>query len=193
MEAFQGHYKDGTNGTRDFRIVSALYFIFRLSVLLAYSGNHESFDHAYGWLATAVVGISTSLFFAILRPYKVNCSNTIDSILLAVLTVQVLMSMFVIYLPNQRYSQVIGVTGIIIMGIPHAALVLYILYIISKKIRILQHLKRKCRCLFCRNNRSLSEANNGYGGLDTDSLPDRLENPDEYEPLIPAVNQRGLK
>ena len=33
---------------------------------------------------------------------------------------------------------------------------------------------------------SPNEANNG---LDTDSLPDRLVNPDEYEPLIPAVNQ----
>ena len=68
MEAFQGHYKDGTNGTRDFRIVSAVYFIFRLSVLLAYSGNHESFDHAYGWFTAAVILTSTSLFFAIVRP-----------------------------------------------------------------------------------------------------------------------------
>jgi len=33
MEAFQGQYKDGTNGTRDFRMVSALYLIFRIGVL----------------------------------------------------------------------------------------------------------------------------------------------------------------
>ena len=100
------------------------------------------------------------------------------------------MSMFVTYLTNQRYSQVIAVTGIITMGIPHAALVLYILYIISKKIRNLQHLKRKCRCLVCWTKYSLTETQNGYDELDTDSLPDRLVNPDEYEPLIPAVNQR---
>jgi len=82
------------------------------------------------------------------------------------------------------------------MGIPHAALTLYIVYIISKKIlyiktkknRILQHLKRTCQCLssavHC-GKHSLNETNNG---LDTDFLPDRMVNPDEYEPLIPAVN-----
>ena len=32
---------------------------------------------------------------------------------------------------------------------------------------------------------------NGLGGLDTDSLPDRLVNPDEYTPLIPAVNHQA--
>ena len=31
----------------------------------------------------------------------------------------------------------------------------------------------------------------GHNGLDTDSLSDRLVNPDEYEPLIPAVNQQA--
>ena len=32
MEAFQGQYKDGTNGTWDFRIVSALYLIVRIAL-----------------------------------------------------------------------------------------------------------------------------------------------------------------
>ena len=99
------HFRDTirmeTNGTRDFRIVSAVYFIFRLSVLLAYSGNRESFDHAYDWFTAAVILTSTSLFFAIARPYKVNRSNTIDSVLLALLSLQALMSMFVTYLTNQ--------------------------------------------------------------------------------------------
>ena len=195
LEAFQGQYKDGTNGTRDFRMVSALYLVFRIAVLFGFSGNHDmsSFNHAYIWLATAVAFVCTLLFFAIVRPYKVNNRNTIDTLLLAMLNVQILIIMFVKYLPNQRHSHVIGITGLLAMGIPHAAFLLYILYIVLKKIRILQDLKRKCRCLLSTvhwNNHSLTEANNGYGGLDTDSLPDRLENPDEYEPLIPAVNHR---
>ena len=40
------------------------------------------------------------------------------------------------------------------------------------------------------NKHSLTGAN-GQSGLDTDSLPDRLVNSNEYEPLIPAVNQQG--
>ena len=195
MEAFQGQYKDGTNGTRDFRIVSALYLVFRIAALLAYSGNPASFDVAYGWLIASVILTSASLFFANVRPYKVTVdhSNTVDSLLLALLSIQALICLFVKYLSTQRCSHVIGVTMSLTIAIPHAAFVLYILYIISKKISILQHLERKCKCLlsivFWKKS-MLTEANNGYGGLDTDSLPDRLVNPDEYEPLIPAVNHR---
>ena len=190
IEAFQGQYKDGTNGTRDFRIISAIYLVFRIAALLAYSGNDKSFDHAYGWLTTAVALVCTLLFFAIVRPYKVNHLNTIDALLLAMLCIQVLMCLYVKYLTNQKHRNLIGMTALLAMGIPHAAFVLYILYIVSKKIRILQHLKGKCQCLLsivCWNNHSLTEAING---LDTDSLPDRLVNPGEYEPLIPAVNQQ---
>jgi len=43
----------------------------------------------------------------------------------------------------------------------------------------------------CWKKHSLAEVSNGYGGQDTDSLPDRLVNPEEYEPVIPAVSQRA--
>ena len=195
VEAFQGQYKDGTNSTRDFRMVSALYLIFRIGVLLAYLSTQRNIDdHAFGWLTTAVVLVSTSLFFAIVRPYKVNYFNAIDSIILAMLALQSLIGQFILYLPNQRYSHIIGRLGLLILGIPHATLVLYTLYIILKKISSLQYLKQKCQCLLsmdCWKKHSLTEASSGCGGLDTDSLPDRLVNPDEYEPLIPAANQQA--
>jgi len=175
-------------------MVSALFLIFRIAVLLAYSGNHSSYDHAYVWLIASVVLFGASLFFAIVRPYKVNNLNIIDCLLLGMLSILAWIVLFVRYLRNQRYSHMIGVTGLLIMGIAHAALVLYILYSISKKIRILRHLKRKCRCLLtiiCCNEQSQLEANNSHGGLDVDSFPDRLVNPDEYEPLFPAIIQQG--
>jgi len=74
------------------------------------------------------------------------------------------------------------------MGIPNPALTLYILYIIPKKIRLHQHLKRKCQCLSSAVHWGKHSRNEASNELDTDSLPDRLVNPDEYEPLIPAVN-----
>ena len=69
MEAFQGQYKDGTNGTQDFRIVSALYLVFRIAGLFQFLGVHDRGNHAYGWLAAALILVCTSLFFAISRPY----------------------------------------------------------------------------------------------------------------------------
>ena len=191
MEAFQGQYKDGTNGTRDFRIVSALYLIFRIIVLLFYLVNHDRGNHAYCWLAAALILVCTSHFFAILRPYKVNYLNTIDSLLLTLLGIQTMLCLFVIYLPNQKYSPAIGMTAILIMGIPYATLMLYILCFILKKLRILQCLNRKRWCLLgilCWNQHSLTE-DNSQNGLNTDSLPDRVVNPDEYAQIIPAVNQ----
>jgi len=103
-------------------------------VLLAYLSTQTIIDdHAYGWLATAVVLVSTSLFFAIMKPYNVNYFNAIDSIILAMLALQSLICQFVLYLPKQRHSHAIGTIGLLIMGISHAALVLYILYIVLKK------------------------------------------------------------
>jgi len=133
MEAFQGQYKDGTNGTRDFRIVSALYLIFRIAVLFSYSDNGNSFDHAYVWITAAIIFVSTLVLFAIVSPYKVSHLNSFDILFLALMSIQVLILLFVKYLPNQKYSHVIGVTGLLTMGIPHAALVLCIVCIISKE------------------------------------------------------------
>jgi len=56
METFQGQYKDGTNGTWDFRIVSALYLIFRIGALFIHLSNHDRGNHAYVWLAAALEG-----------------------------------------------------------------------------------------------------------------------------------------
>jgi len=95
MEAFQGQYKDGTNGTQDFRMVSALYLIFRIAALLQYFGNQISYD-VYVWLTTAVVlAVHSSLFISNIRPYKRDHSNTVDSLLLALLSIQALISLLV--------------------------------------------------------------------------------------------------
>jgi len=40
---------------------------------------------------------------------------------------------FVFIKSTQRHSHVIGTIGLLIMGMPHAALVLYILYTVLKK------------------------------------------------------------
>jgi len=130
MEAFQGQHKDGTNGSKDFRTLSALYLLFRIAALLIYSGDHRYGAHAYAWLATAVVFVSTSFSFAIIKPYKVNYFNAIDSIILAMLGLLSIVCQFVLYLPNQAYTHVIAVCGLLTAVLPHATLGLCILYIV---------------------------------------------------------------
>ena len=45
VESFQGQYKDGTNGTRDFRMVSASFLILRISTLLLFLNHHRLLSH----------------------------------------------------------------------------------------------------------------------------------------------------
>jgi len=130
-----------------------------------------------------------------IRPYKLNYFNAIDSIILVCLSCNPwCASLFCIY--QIKSTTIQSVIELLIVGIPHAALMLYILYFILKKTKILLCLKRKYQHLlsmFCLKKTSLVEANSDDGGHDTDSLPDRLVNPNEYEPLIPAVNHQGTE
>ena len=77
---------------------------------------------------------------------------------------------------------------LILLGVPHMVLIFYICYVLAKKAGITQCLKRKYRtvkvCL-------LAAIHTGQAGADEEaesdnSLPDRLINPEEYEPLLPA-------
>jgi len=74
MEAFHGHYKDGTNGTWDFRIVSTLYLSLRVFLVSSFLNSHSNSNHALVWLNVSIALLSISLFFA---PYKVYF-NAID-------------------------------------------------------------------------------------------------------------------
>ena len=46
VESFQGEYKDGTNGTRDFRMVSESFLILRILILALFLSNHR-FHHTH--------------------------------------------------------------------------------------------------------------------------------------------------
>ena len=75
IESFQGQYKDGTNGTRDFRMVSASFFILRILILATF------LNHRLGFLARGLqcaLLVCAMCFYAVMRPYKQNYFNTVD-------------------------------------------------------------------------------------------------------------------
>ena len=47
VESFQGQYKNGTNGTRDFRMVSAFFLVLRILIVASFSHHHWSHCMAY--------------------------------------------------------------------------------------------------------------------------------------------------
>ncbi len=80
VETFQGYYKDGSTGKRDFRAISGAHFI----ILLLIASVCISGKVRLGLLPIAqLILVSVSLSYAIARPCKQHSANVIQSILLA--------------------------------------------------------------------------------------------------------------
>ena len=80
MDAFQGCYKNGTDGTRDYRYFSGLYLVLRF---LLVSGALHIIIH--GSKNPILFLVIFSFSFALCRPYKNNCFNVVDCLFHAIL------------------------------------------------------------------------------------------------------------
>ena len=80
MDVFQGHYKDGTNGTRDLRFFSGLYLLLRVIVYASTVLTYQIASYAY----TTVIIAGLAISVALARPYKKHIYNVIDTCFLAV-------------------------------------------------------------------------------------------------------------
>ena len=80
VESFQGQYKDGTNGTRDFRVVSASFLVLRISIM--FLSPLFTLTHINQFSK-----VHFSCIYAITRPYKLNYMNNVDIIILFLLKI----------------------------------------------------------------------------------------------------------
>ena len=89
VQAFQGCYRDGTDGKLDCRFFAGVYFMFRCIILIIMSVA-PSFPT--GFTSIIVVSAVFLLLFAIFQPYKEKIHNVIDSSMIflfgAVTTIQ---------------------------------------------------------------------------------------------------------
>ena len=168
-EVFQGCYKNRTDGKYDYRHFAAFYFILRIIILLL----NVFFN--LGGLGWAIIG---SLLFALLRPYKKNWLNILDSVILGLLG---LASLWILYnLETQRkWIELIG----FIAALPLIYFVMYVAYRLLLWLGILQKCQQKSRSI-CQ---SLQQRWRGHNmrqqELCDGQLPDRMVNPCEYQQL----------
>ena len=135
VESFQGQYKDGTNGTRDFRMVSASFLILRIVIMALFLNHHQLPSHTS--VLQGVLIACASCFHAITKPYKFNFMNNVDIVILFLLEVLILVtstsrSLLLTYIS-------LGTT--LLLLIPHMILIFCICHKIAKKIGITQCLK----------------------------------------------------
>ena len=78
MDTFQGHYKNGTNATRDLRFFSGLYLLLRVVVYASTVVTYQIASYAYTTVIIAMLAVSVALA----RPYKTHIYNIVDAFLL---------------------------------------------------------------------------------------------------------------
>ena len=181
MESFQGQYKDGTNNTRDFRMVSASFLILRTLILFLFLNHRQLPVHTSELQGILFAG--ATCMHAITRPYKLNSLNNVDIAILFLLEILIFVSS--ISSPSSLTYVILGAT--LLLLVPHMILIFYICHKLAKKIGITQCLKKKYNSLkICMHSaRPTREPEADVEAeSDTGSLPDRLINPEEYEPVL---------
>ena len=194
VEPFQGQYKDGTNGTHDFRMVSASFLILRILIMSTYTLEH--YDRVPIMLLQCGLLMAVSCFHAIARPCKTPFWNNVDILILALLecflsltfVLVVYHSVEVGFPPIKIYA--VGLS--LLLGFPHVALISYIFYKLAEKTGITQWSKVKYTDLkkWIASTRQTSQVTENLEATsDIESWPDRLINPAEYEPLLPKADE----
>ena len=87
MDTFQGWYKDGTEGTYDYRSLSALYMLLRVGlvgeVLTLYVIGLSPQSHGdLKWFITGSFHVLLGISFLTVKPYKKQWMNTVDGLIL---------------------------------------------------------------------------------------------------------------
>ena len=177
VEAFQGCYKDGTNGTRDCRYFAGLYFILRVIATVIYS---QDFEFNYFREFILLFG-STALLFALVQPYKEHIYNAIDAIIFGLLSAVYLFVKWNIdnIMIHGHTSTPLLVLTRVLYSLPLVYLVLFIVYwVLDRKTSCIQKLRRSnlLRCLWHDQEEQQR--------VHFDAIaPHRLLNPENYEQL----------
>ena len=142
VDAFQGCYKDGTNGTRDCRYFAALQLVLRLLFPLAFSFTKEVIISAFLSFVTLVLYLT---LFVIAQPYKDEVYNKTDIPLLVALQfgpVTVYFSMLYWINHPTSFSDSKGIHALVI--------VLLFVPLLYPIIWSVVYIKRNIHCSWCR-------------------------------------------
>ena len=143
IDTFQGHYKDGTNGTHDYRAASGIHLVVLFLVMctgISYNARVHITDYA------CLIFMSVSLFYALARPCRRTYANIIQSLL------HVLTALVVLIISLTKVSDHYHIFHFFVMFFclltPHVALGSFVIYRVTKRIGVnYHHILCKCICV----------------------------------------------
>ena len=77
MEAFQGYYRDGSDGGRDYRFFASIYIVLRMVAFIL-----QELSYSASTVTMLMLSILVGVTYTAVRPYKQNIFNIIDGFLL---------------------------------------------------------------------------------------------------------------
>ena len=173
VDAFQGYYKNGTNGTPDWRCFSGLYLIFRIMAI----GTHVLPVTYYAAVYRIACYSSASLFFGLLQPYKESWINYWDSVAFMLLSVGESVTIYDLYVTRSHFSFLYALAVV-----PLLYLIVYTCYKLLYQRVILS------RCILCCKNR-IDEGRSTFsvGDVEREAYTDSREG----EPLLTTASDLG--
>ena len=189
LDLFQGHFKNGTSGTRDFRALSGLYIILEVTIAWSFfskENRHLDPIHAQHYL-TAVLFLSV-MVFSTLRPYKKKWDNHLTVFNLVLMQTVTFGFITILEVQSSGSIQSTFVILNVIVLVPHIVLYSYAVYKVTKNLGINKRLKAVVTVYIARirstrvfqfTKRTEYEQVNGDNF--EEFLPDRMENPQYYQ------------
>ena len=159
VEKFQGHYKDGTNGTRDLRIFSLFYFV--LLVVLELSPRMIRVEGSLNYMVRGILLFVSSVIILVVRPYKAEHLSAYDGVLLVLLGIQSILIDLKVHLLKTYFIECLWLLAVT-MALPQLALIAYILKVVAQF--VVSKCKKRHRDVEIMDNRFVSspEQNTGY-------------------------------
>ena len=178
IETFQGPYKNGCNGTRDFRIVpglvGCLVLLYTMFCSLHYVISHEP---TYLLLSLSTALAVVSVLCAYLRPCKssiANLSLTFHCIWMAGFAMIIALWNIA---PSVQSSVLVVLIGIG-SPLPHVLMIGWIVYTLDTKVF---HLRQRCVACF----KLFLVGTTLFGNrVNAEPLPDRLMNSHQYREML---------
>lgn len=119
IDLFQGSYKDGINSDYDLRFTASLYLLIRLSVLVCFTLCNFTTLGSCRTVSVFLCVFFLFLFIALVRPYKDQQMNVLDSILLSGLAViSVLFTGMYPTVESQHVNVLILIVILIVTALP---------------------------------------------------------------------------
>ena len=175
IDAFQGCYKDGTNGSRDHRRFAAAFLLARILLFILFALSQTALF--YG--AALFVFIPLAMAIVIVQPYKPRFStyNALDSVLafLLALWCATFVCINIAELKAQKWSKFFVLLSYIVAVLPLFYISFVTLLWMCSRREFGRRMIERVRGWITENRRQMVLTGS------EESLPDRLINPDEYE------------